>query len=400
MIRRQLPAYSPVLPLQLAGAYVDAARSPARTLDALTEHLTDRYAAREVVLTGSGTQALQLALMECRRALGRDLVVALPAFSCYDLVTAANGADVRIAFYDIEPRSLAPERDSFRLTLDAGVGAVVVGNLYGFPLDWDWLRAECRGRGVTVIEDAAQGLGATWNGAESGSFGDLSVLSFGRGKGWNGGGGGALMRRSGKPLSPACHGLDPAAAMAGAKALLVSLAMWGVGRPALYRLPSLIPGLELGETMYHEPGPVRAMSAVSAAIAARHAMPALDALVARQARSEGWRQALTEMKTEGPALVPCDPTPGGRSGWLRFPALARDRATRDSWVADAGDLGVAPGYPLALPHLPETESLNVSGRATFRGAQRLAASLLTLPTHPRVSPQDQRRFCSIQGEVR
>ena len=47
--------------------------------------------------------------------------------------------------------------------------------------------------GLAVVEDAAQGLGATWRGRPLGSFGDVSVLSFGRGKGWTGGVGGALL---------------------------------------------------------------------------------------------------------------------------------------------------------------------------------------------------------------
>ena len=49
------------------------------------------------------------------------------------------------------------------------------------------------GGDADAAEDAAQEAGATLHGRRLGSFGDLSVLSFGRGKGVTGGGGGALL---------------------------------------------------------------------------------------------------------------------------------------------------------------------------------------------------------------
>lgn len=384
MIRQQLPAYSPVLPVQLVGACVDVLRSRDRPRDELEQHLTDRYSASRVLLTGSGTQALQLALMRCRKARGADVVVALPAYSCYDLITAAVGAEVRVMFYDIDPVSLTPERESFREALAAGASVAVAANLYGFPLDWEWLSAECRAAGATLIEDAAQGLGSGWGAAEAGSFGDLSILSFGRGKGWNGGGGGALIVHSagelaGDGLSTMTEGGH------GLRALLLSLALWGVGRPLLYRFPTLVPGLGLGETHYREPAPPAIMSSIGAATTLRHAEASLEAVAGRRTWAAAWRDRLQRSE---PGLSPCEPVSGAHCGYLRFPVLASDRNHREVVLMATRTAGSAPGYPVSLPELPQAAGVAIEPRRPTPGATALAETLLTLPTHPRVSRRD------------
>ncbi|MDH5761183.1 MAG: DegT/DnrJ/EryC1/StrS family aminotransferase, partial [Gemmatimonadota bacterium] len=171
MIRHQLPGYSP---LTLGGIMVAAARGVAAGRAVgfeLEAYLSERFRGEEVVLTGSGTQALQLALgYGFMEGPGAGRPVALPAYACFDLVTAAVGAGVPVVFYDVDPAHLGPDADSFRRVIADGAGTVVVGNLYGFPLDWDWIRGECGREGVLVVEDAAQGVGSEWKGRAGGTF--------------------------------------------------------------------------------------------------------------------------------------------------------------------------------------------------------------------------------------
>ena len=70
------------------------------------------------------------------------------------------------------------------------MGAVVVAYLYGIPFDTAPVRAAAGAVGAWLIEDAAQGAGASFRGRALGAFGDLSMLSFGRGKGVTAGRGG------------------------------------------------------------------------------------------------------------------------------------------------------------------------------------------------------------------
>lgn len=70
---------------------------------------------------------------------------------------------------------------------------VVVANLYGVPGKLDELRAVCHKHGAIMIEDAAESMGATYKGKQTGTFGDLSIVSFNGNKIITGSSGGMLL---------------------------------------------------------------------------------------------------------------------------------------------------------------------------------------------------------------
>src|SRR5207237_8893759 len=141
-------------------------------------------------LTGSGTTALTAALIGVLK--DRPGAVALPAYGCYDLATAADGANAPVLLYDLDPHTLAPDLPQLRDALRQGASAVVVVHFYGHPVDLGEVKRLAAERGALVIEDAAQAAGAKLDGRPVGTQSSLAVLSFGRGKGLTGGSGGAL----------------------------------------------------------------------------------------------------------------------------------------------------------------------------------------------------------------
>lgn len=70
---------------------------------------------------------------------------------------------------------------------------VVVANLYGVPGKMDEIRAICRKHSAVLIEDAAESMGATYKGAQTGTFGDYSIVSFNGNKIITGSSGGMLL---------------------------------------------------------------------------------------------------------------------------------------------------------------------------------------------------------------
>ena len=70
---------------------------------------------------------------------------------------------------------------------------VVVANLYGVPGKMDELRAICDKHGAIMIEDAAESMGATYKGKQTGTFGDLGIVSFNGNKIITGSSGGMLL---------------------------------------------------------------------------------------------------------------------------------------------------------------------------------------------------------------
>jgi len=380
-MRRQLPAHSPLALGALLGAAGAAVASQDGVGDVLRDYLTDRFDARSTYLVGSGTQALQAAISSAAQAMDSSLV-AVPAYSCFDIVTAAVGAECSMVFYDIDPATLTPDLDTVRDALTRGPCALVVNSLNGFPIQWPDLRSLCQTAGVVLIEDAAQGSGGGWDGAEAGTFGDFTVLSFGRGKGWTGGGGGALLERGPSPVLDRL--LPPLRESSlGARSLVMSVAQWLLSRPSLFGIPAAIPALHVGETHYHDPGPIEAMDTISAAVVMRHAPRIPVEIAARKRNAATWRALLSGR----PGLRSVTPLSEDSCGYLRFP-IVPDADVGERLASDRGvRAGVAPGYPRILPELDAAQGRHVSD-GDWPGARLLAQRLLTLPTHSMIRPRD------------
>jgi len=391
--RRQLPAYSP-LPLRAvvaggAGLVGGAARARADLAAALAR----AFHAGEVLLTDSGTGALTLAIQGCM-AQRPGAAVALPAYSCYDLATAADGAGAPVVLYDLSPETLAPDPESLRRALERGAGAVVLVHLFGVPADPAPVRAAAERAGAWLIEDAAQGAGARLRGTPLGSSGDLVVLSFGRGKGNTGGRGGALLAHRDAAASAVERARGTLRSpLRGAKELIQLKAQWLLGRPSLYAIPAALPFLRLGETVYHPPSPVGGLSAVAA-----RTLAVTWPLGEREAAVRKTRAARL-LATQADGLVPIRTLEGAEPGYLRLPFVASParRAAVDS--AGSRSLGIMPGYPLALCDLPGFGERVLNREDAFPGARTLALRLVTLPVHSRLSAHDIGRLEAWLADV-
>ena len=396
-LRRQLPAYSPIrFASLLAGAA--GALGLGRPRERLRARLTERYGTADLLLTDSGTTALRLAI---RGALdvglpsrasgtggagagGRD-AVALPAYCCPDVVTAAVGAGARVRLYDVDPATLGPDWPTLEAVLGAGdVGAVVAVHQYGIPVNVARIGRLAGAAGALVIDDAAQGFGGSIGGRPLGALGSLGVLSFGRGKGITGGGGGALLANDeagGRALA-AVRELPvrelPVRGRLGWPELVKLAAQWLLGRPSVYGLPAALPWLGLGETHYEEPWPPRGIARGPAAAVLANWEASLAEAETRRANAGVLADALANRFE-----LPSSPVLHSTTGALRRPVLAHPGTafTRASGFRTAG---IERGYPY-LPALPALDTCLPEG-CIYVHASRLATYLWTLPTHSRSNP--------------
>lgn len=386
---RQPPAHSP-LPwraLRASAGTVLRRREDARP--ALRQLLAGEFAAQDVSLFASGTQALQVALSVAKNEAGSDAAVALPAFTCFDVATAAVGADLRITLYDLDPATLTPDLDSLGRALADGAGIVVVAPLFGLPADWEAVQSLVAAAGGLLVEDAAQGSGARWQGRPVGSLGVMSVLSFGRGKGWTGGGGGALLTRNRTPLSVSRNGENRVADL---RAVSLAAAQWTFARPALYAIPAALPWLGLGETRYRDPVPPRPLSRASASLLLHGAVAA-----EREAEERKRRAArLLELLRGHPGIAPIAPLAAGVPGYLRLPLRVKGGLSGLANREAAVRLGVAASYPNPIGELPAVRARLVGHHrgteGNWPGAEALARELITLPTHSLLAADDLDRL--------
>lgn len=359
--------------------------------------LAERHAADDVILFGSGTQALTAAILAARTVIDGQAPVALPGYTCYDVATAAIGADATLMLYDVDPDTLAPDWASLEAALQRGARVVVLAPHYGVAFDWTPADQLAERYGAVLVEDAAQGAGARWRGRTAGTFGKLSVLSFGRGKGWTGGGGGALLLRGGTKYSSK-QPRRPRLARELTN-LFAILAQWALARPSVYWLPYSVPWLHLGETNYHAPGPLEGMSRFSAAL-----VLSTDALARRESEvrsahaAELWDDLLEDLRIRS-----ADPTAGSdedtRPGSLRLPCRLPEAALEPGAMAALGGLGLEEGYPTTLAALEPVRARLVGDAPRLPGAERLARALVTLPTHGRTTPRDRRRIVSALNDL-
>ncbi len=160
--------------------------APAR----LARRLAAQLAVHGALPCGDGRSAIELALRALDVESGDDVIV--PAFCCTSIVPPILAVGARPVLADVGPElNLTPETVESALTPRTRV--VIVPHLFGNPADIEAIAALCAARGLRVIDDAAQAMGATVRGRAVGTFGDAGLVSFGRGKICFGTGGGALV---------------------------------------------------------------------------------------------------------------------------------------------------------------------------------------------------------------
>jgi len=375
------PAYSPVSAGSLAGGLRGLALGSPAGVD---QWLARRYDVDAALLLDSGTSALRLAMQSLATEASPRVRVALPAYGCYDLATAAVGAGAHVAFYDLDPATLGPEWSSLSAALAAGVDAVVLVHQYGIPVELDHARSLADAHGALVIEDAAQGAGAWWQHRRLGAWGDLGILSFGRGKGMTAGGGGALLARGtrGRQLLQQVSARVAAGGRGtGSLARLAAQAL--LGHPVLYGVPARMPWLALGDTPLHQPWVPRAIDAAEAGVLESASTLADQEAATR--RSVAAQFAATLSRAPGVSLIRSPAVNGTLPGWLRFPVLLDSKTRKSAGEPVFRRLGIIPGYPSPLPRLP---ILTRSGE-TWPGAERLVGALVTLPAHRWVTEKDR-----------
>ena len=174
-------------------------------IDAVEQITCEKVGRRYAVALSSGTAALHMAVrlagerLYGRPEAGKGSLAGHRVF-CSDMTFDATAnpiayeggeavfIDTEYDTWNMDPRAL--ER-AFELYPDTKL--VILAHLYGVPARIDEIKAVCKRHDATIIEDAAESLGATYKGRQTGSFGDYSILSFNGNKIITGSSGGMLL---------------------------------------------------------------------------------------------------------------------------------------------------------------------------------------------------------------
>jgi dTDP-4-amino-4,6-dideoxygalactose transaminase len=157
--------------------------------------LEDQLGAARVLLTPSCTSALELAAALIDLGPGDEVV--MPSFTSVSTALAFTRSGATPVFADIEQGTLNLCPAAAEAAITSRTRAIVPVHYAGVACDMEALGKLARSHGLALVEDAAHGAGASWQGRPLGSIGDIGCLSFHETKNLSCGEGGALVLRDG-----------------------------------------------------------------------------------------------------------------------------------------------------------------------------------------------------------
>jgi dTDP-4-amino-4,6-dideoxygalactose transaminase len=162
-------------------------------VERLEQRLAQEHGVAFALACGSGTFAVELALRALKVRPGDEVMLSAYDYPGNFLSVHAVGARPVLVDIDLHNWNLDPQR------LAGAVGpatrAVIASHLHGGMVPMREVMAAAAAYGLKVIEDAAQAPGATVQGRQAGTWGDVGILSFGGSKLLTAGRGGAVLTR-------------------------------------------------------------------------------------------------------------------------------------------------------------------------------------------------------------
>jgi len=166
-------------------------------VDAFEREFAERVGAEHALALNSGTSALHLSMIEAGVEPGDEVFVSTLTFVASANVIAYRNARPVFVDCDRETWNMDPVLLEEALEERAATGdlpeAVMVVHMCGQSADIDPIAEVCERYGVTLVEDAAEALGATYKGRAPGTFGEMGAYSFNGNKIITTSGGGMLV---------------------------------------------------------------------------------------------------------------------------------------------------------------------------------------------------------------
>ena len=153
--------------------------------------LEERFHAQKVLLTTSGTTALDMAMLLCDLQPGDEVI--LPSFTFSSTATSAVLAGAKLVFVDVRPDTMNIDEKKIEQAITDKTKVIVAVHYAGVACEMDTIMDIARRHNLKVVEDAAQGVMSSYKGKALGTIGDFGCYSFHETKNYSMGEGGALV---------------------------------------------------------------------------------------------------------------------------------------------------------------------------------------------------------------
>ncbi len=309
--------------------------------------------ADDAVGTSTGTAALRLALLACGVKAGDEVITV--AHTSVATVTAVEQCGARVVLADIDPVRMTMDPISAHKRITKRTRAILPVHLYGCPADMVSLTRLAEERGLMVVEDCAQGHGASLNNRRVGTWGRAGAFSFYPTKNLAAYGDGGAVVTS-----------DPQVAQG---VRLLRQYGWDEERTS---------GVKGGNDRLDE------MQAAILRVKLRH----VDAWNARRRELAG---LYTRLLTGSRPVLPKEPE-GGVHAWHQYVVRCKGREGLRAHLAEQG-IQTLVHYPVPVHLHPAYADLGYK-KGDLPETERVAQEVLSLPLHPEMSDEQVQEVCA------
>ena len=155
------------------------------------EWLEKRFDAKKVMLTTSGSSALDMAALLCGIKTGDEVI--LPSFTFSSTANAFVLAGAKLVFVDIRPDTMNIDETKIEAAVTEKTKVICPVHYAGVASEMDAIMDIAKRYNIKVVEDAAQGVMSTYKGKALGTIGDFGCYSFHETKNYSMGEGGAIV---------------------------------------------------------------------------------------------------------------------------------------------------------------------------------------------------------------
>lgn len=124
----------------------------------------------------SGTDALLLSMMAIDIGPGDEVI--LPSFTFFATASCITRLGATPVFVDIDPDTFNLDPKAVAAAVTSKTRAIIPVHLFGQPAEMDEIMAIAKKHDLDVVEDAAQAIGAEYDGRKVGSIGEIGCISF------------------------------------------------------------------------------------------------------------------------------------------------------------------------------------------------------------------------------
>jgi dTDP-4-amino-4,6-dideoxygalactose transaminase len=335
-------------------------------------------------LASSGRTALYCLLLGLKLENPSRRQVIMPAYTCPAVARVAIDLDLQPIFVDISMETMGYMPDPLATAVGQETLAVILVHPFGISLPVDKIIAVAHAVGAAVIEDAAQALGAKWDGKPVGTRGDFGLFSLGPGKPISTGGGGIAIANNVQDIPSFVEWwaeLPEASNMASAAAWMRQAAFQLAFHPNGWWLATRVGLHRVGNHETSWGYSVQSLTPTQARMGLA-LLPRLDEINAQRRRKAF---VLEEVISQSRSVQTVSISEAAEPFYLRFPLFAENEEQREMLYDQFWSAGIGAGrlYEKSLPSL-----LSPDEPASFPGAEAVASRLLTLPTHHYVTDND------------